>query len=97
MYKLIAKSPGNTGYALTVGALESIEGCLQTHGRMSPRVRKAAQGALSILHAMKNDPAYKLEAEAQRLKIIAEQPGATTADRVNAAKAAAKVQVVRMG
>jgi hypothetical protein len=97
LHSLVVGSPGNTGYALTLGALETVEKCFNVHGRVSPRLRKAAASTLLILRTMKNDPAYKLEAEAQRLKIIAEQPGATTKDRVAAAKAAAKVQVVRMG
>ena len=45
---------------------------------------------------LKHDPAFELESEMQRLAINAEQPGATIADRVAAAKAAARVQVVRM-
>jgi len=96
MYILIQNSDGNCGYALSIGALEAIMKSNECHRRMSPRVRKAADSTLKIILSMKNDPAYLLEAEAQKLKIIAEQPGATTEDRVAAAKAAARVQVVRM-
>ena len=96
LFDLIVGSDGNTGYALSVGALEAVEKCLEVHGRTSPRLRKNSKIILDIMWRMKNDPAYNLEVEAQRLKIIAEQPGATTEDRVAAAKAAARVQVVRM-
>jgi hypothetical protein len=96
LFSLIVGSAGNTGYALSVGALEAVDKCLAVHGRTSARLRKHSKITLEIMWKMKNDPAYNLEVEAQRLKIIAEQPGATTEDRVAAAKAEARVQVVKM-
>ena len=96
MFFLIYKSPGNTAYAVSAGSIQMLQKAAELHGRVHPRVKKMAERVLALLVSTKEDPAYELESEMQRLAIIAEQPGATIADRVAAAKAAAKVQIIRM-
>jgi hypothetical protein len=97
IHALIENNSENVGYALSVGALEAVDACVSVHGRTNPRVRKIGKITLDLLHAKKSDPLYNLEAEAQRLKIIAEEPGSTIEERVAAARVAAKLQVAKMG
>jgi hypothetical protein len=96
MFFLIHGSPGNTAHAVQSGAVEALQRSVEVHGRVYPRTKKMVARVLDVLLTLKEDPAFELESEMQRLAIIAEQPGATIADRVAAAKAAARVQVVRM-
>ena len=96
MYFMVWGSDGNTAYCVQNGGIEIVEECQRVHAPKRPRLRRMTGRCLEVLRNLKEDVAFELESEAQRLAIIASQPGATTAQRVAAAKAAARVQVVRM-
>ena len=96
MYFMVYGSDGNTAYCVQNGGIEVVEACQRVHAPKPPRLRRMTDRCLEVLRTLKEDVAFELESEAQELAIIASQPGATTAQRVAAAKAAARVQVVRM-
>lgn len=95
LHIICVNSDGNTAYLLSQNTLHVVSRVTEAHNK-HPGIARWAQRLKDILYKLKNDPAFELEAEAQRLAIIAAQPDATTADRVNAAKAQARVQMIRM-